>query len=364
MGTLYKLIGSIVLLAAMAACVPSRGPAPAPNTSELPPTATPFVPTATPTPTALPPTATATRIALPTVTGTQAPIARLVSTGKYRLYLACSGTGSPTVVMDSGLGAGSSEWSFIAPKIAARSPHPVSALRAPGAPSADFAEGMRPLTGQDGPDGWGTRVCVYDRANTGRSDHAPTPRTSQDLVDDLHTLLTNAGVAGPYVLVGHSLGGLNARLYASEYPGSVVGMVLVDAAHEDLWDRLLSLLPPPTEGEPPALKAYRSSLNAAQGNEQIDLKLSGAQVRSRRQPFGAMPLIVLSHGKPIAGIPALYSPLVERIWSDMQLDLLNLSTNSKQIIAEQSGHDIPSDQPQLVIDAARELVRVLRGGGP
>ena len=349
MGTLYKLIACIVLLAAVAGCMPSRDAAPAPTATALPSTATPLVPTATPTPTALPPTATATRIALPTITGTQAPIARLVSTGKYRLYLVCSGTGSPTgarplvsraavqesgellptVVMDAGLGAGSSEWSFIAPKIAA-----------------------------------GTRVCVYDRANTGRSDHAPTPRTSQDLVDDLHAILTNASVPGPYVMVGHSLGGLNARLYASEYPGSVVGMVLVDAAHEDLWDRLLSLIPAPTEGEPAALKAYRSSLNAAQGNEQIDLKLSGAQVRASRKPFGAMPLIVLSHGKPIAGIPALYSPLVERIWSDMQLDLLNLSTNSKQIIAEQSGHDIPSDQPQLVIDATREVVRVLRGGGP
>ena len=329
MGTLYKLIVRVVLLAAVAGCMPSRGPALSPAASTLPPTATPFVPTATPTPTALPPTATATRIALPTITGTQAPIARLVSAGKYRLYLVCSGTGSPAVVMDAGLGAGSSEWSFIAPKIAA-----------------------------------GTRVCVYDRANTGRSDHAPTPRTSQDLVDDLHAILTNAGVPGPYVMVGHSLGGLNARLYASDYPGSVVGMVLVDAAHEDLWDRLLSLIPAPTEGEPAALKAYRSSLNAAQGNEQIDLKLSGAQVRALRKPFGAMPLIVLSHGKPIAGIPALYSPLVERIWSDMQLDLLSLSTNSKQVIAEQSGHDIPSDQPQLVIDATREVVRVLRGGGP
>jgi pimeloyl-ACP methyl ester carboxylesterase len=341
MGTLYKLIACIGLLAAVAGCMPSRNVALAPAATMLPPTATPLVPTVTPTrptPTAPPPTATATRIALPTVTGTQAPIARLVSAGKYRLYLACSGIGSPTVVMDSGLGAGSSEWSFIAPKIAAGS--------------------------TSGPDGRATRVCVYDRANTGRSDHAPTPRTSQDVVDDLHAILTNASVAGPYVMVGHSLGGLNIRLFASEYPGSVVGMVLVDAAHEDLWDRLLSLIPPPTDGEPIALKAYRSSLNAPQGNEQMDLKLSGAQVRSHRKPFGAMPLIVLSHGEPIAGIPALYSPLVEGIWSDMQLDLLNLSTNSKQIIAEQSGHDIPSDQPQLVIDATREVVRVLRGGAP
>ena len=361
MGTLQKLFVGMILVGAVAGCglTDSAAPAPTATATRVPVTATSLPSTATPTsttPTATSPAATATRIALPTITGTQAPIARLVSVGKYSLYLSCTGSGFPTVVMDSGLGAGSSEWSFIAPKIA-----------------ANTAGSLPPV---------GTRVCVYDRANTGRSDKASTPRTSQDLVDDLHTLLSNAGVAGPYVLVGHSLGGLNARLFASEYPESVVSMVLVDAAHEDLWNRLLSLIPAASADEPPEFKAYRGSLNAAQGNERIDLKVSGEQVRALRKAalrqaqgtpigqtqgagaqFGAMPLIVLSHGKPIAGIPPLYATIVESIWSDMQLDLLSLSTNSKQIIATQSGHDIPSDQPQLVIDAAREVVRVLRAGG-
>lgn len=339
MGSFTRLIIAIILLAALAGCALSDLAAPSPTAipqataTPLPPTVTPTraAPTAT-SPARSQPVATASRVALPAITGTQAPIARLVSVGKYRLYLACTGTGYPTVVMDSGLGAGSSQWSFIAPKIA------------------------------------GTRVCVYDRANTGRSDHAPTPRTSQDLVDDLHTLLANAGVSGPYVLVGHSLGGLDIRLFAGEYPASVAGMVLVDAAHEDLWNRLLSLIPAPSAGEPPELKVYRTALTSAEGSEQIDLKASGDQVRARRAAaethgpqFGAMPLIVISHGKPIAGVPPLYSPIVESIWSDMQLDLLNLSTNSRQVIAEQSGHDVPADQPQLVIDATREIVRDARG---
>ena len=330
-----KVITAIILLSALAGCGLTEQAAPPPTATLPPPTSTPRPPTATPTsvaPTATPPAATATRVALPTITGTQAPIARLVSVGKYRLYLACSGTGYPAVVMDSGLGAGSTEWSSIAPKIT------------------------------------GTRICVYDRANTGRSDHTPTPRTSQDLVDDLHALLANAGVAGPYVLVGHSLGGLDVRLFAGAYPASVAGMVLVDAAHEDLWNRLLSLIPAPSAGEPPEFKVYRSVLNDAQGVEQIDLKVSGEQVRAQRAAaetrgpqFGAMPLIVISHGKPIAGVPPLYSPIVESIWSDMQLDLLNLSSSSKQVIAAQSGHAIPSEQPQFVIDAAREVVRAVRG---
>jgi len=76
-----------------------------------------------------------------------------------------------------------------------------------------------------------TRVCVYDRAGLGRSDPIPRPRTSQEVVDDLHGLLTNAGVAAPYVLVAHSFGGLNVRLYAGQYPREVAGMVLVDAVN-------------------------------------------------------------------------------------------------------------------------------------
>lgn len=346
-----NLLFTLILLGVLAGCGLSDLAAPAPaataTATPLPATATPLPPTATatrPAPSATPPAPTATRVPLPTITGTQAPIARLVSVGKYRLYLACTGSGYPMVIMDSGLGAGSSEWARIAPLISSAQP-------------------------QTGAASGGTRVCVYDRANTGRSDHAPTPRTSQDLVDDLHALLVNAGVGGPYVLVGHSLGGLDIRLYASEYPASVAGMVLVDAAHEDLWNRLLSLVPTPSAGEAPELKVYRSALAEAQGNEQIDLKQSGDQVRSLRAKqqtagpqFGAMPLLVLSHGKPIAGIPPFYSFIVESIWSEMQLDLLNLSSGSRQIIATQSGHDIPTDQPQLIVDATREVVRLVRGG--
>ena len=130
------------------------------------------------------------------------PPGRLVDVGGYRLHIHClgpEGASGPTVVMDAGIGECSLGWGLVQPEI------------------ARFA-----------------RVCTFDRAGLGWSDPAPTPRTSRQIVSDLHALLTNAGIKPPYVLVGHSFGGLNARLYTSQFPEEVAGMVLVDSAHEDL----------------------------------------------------------------------------------------------------------------------------------
>ena len=274
-------------------------------------------PSATPRPT---PSATATpRTPQPTA----APFAKLVSAGDHKLYMECTGAGGPTVVMDAGLSATSRSWSLVAPQV------------------AKF-----------------TRVCTYDRANLGRSERAPTPRTSQDIVGDLHRLLTNAGVPPPYVLVGHSLGGLNVRLYANEYRDEVVGLVLVDSAHEDEWERFGALLPPPFPGEPPQFQDFRKQLaDPVMGTEHVDIRQSGDQMKAKRQSFGDMPLVVISHGKPDPDVPAIASPIVEQVWGDMQKDLLKWSSRSRQVIATQSDHGIPSEQPQLVIDAIRDEVR-------
>ncbi|MCA1554064.1 MAG: alpha/beta hydrolase [Chloroflexi bacterium] len=283
---------------------------------------------AEPTPT---PTATATSTPRPSPTSrtpqpTPAPISKLVSVGNYKLYIECTGSRGPTVVMDAGLSASGRLWYLVAPKVAAF-----------------------------------TRVCTYDRANTGRSERAPTPRTSQDVVNDLHSLLGNAGVQPPYVLVGHSLGGLNMRLYANEFRSEVVGLVLVDAAHEDEWERFGALLPPEFPGEPLQLKDFRRQFNnPVQGIEKIDLKISGDQLKAKRQSYGDMPLMVISHGKPVADVPAVFSPIVEGVWTDMQKDLLKWSRNSKQIIATESDHGIPTEQPQLIVDAIREEVNAAR----
>src|SRR6266496_3369803 len=125
------------------------------------------------------------------------PPGKLVDIGGYRLHINCTGTGSPTVILDAGLGGTSLDWSKVQPAV------------------ARF-----------------TRVCSYDRAGYGWSDTGPGPRTSQQIVKELHLLLVHAQISGPYLLVGHSLGGLNMRLYAYRYPQEVAGMVLLDSTSE------------------------------------------------------------------------------------------------------------------------------------
>lgn len=124
-----------------------------------------------------------------------ADVGGLFDVGGHRLYLRCTGRGRPTVVMDARLGASSRTWHAVEPTIARSA-----------------------------------RVCVYDRAGVGRSNPAPAPRTSQTVVDELRALLAQAEVPGPYVLVGHSLGGLHKQLLARQDGGrSVAGVVFVDA---------------------------------------------------------------------------------------------------------------------------------------
>src|SRR5215216_3831319 len=140
-------------------------------------------------------------------------LGEMVDVGGYSLHLYCRGeAGAPTVVMDSGLGGTVLDWQLVQPEL---------------------AKSMR--------------VCTFDRAGMGWSDPGPQPRTSQQIVKELHTLLGNAGVQGPYVLVGHSFGGLNMQLYASQYPDEVKGMVLVDSAIADLdmLRPILSSVPSP-----------------------------------------------------------------------------------------------------------------------
>ncbi|MGF1478477.1 MAG: alpha/beta fold hydrolase [Cyanophyceae cyanobacterium] len=137
------------------------------------------------------------------------PPGELVDIGGFLLHLNCIGQGTPKVVMDAGGAAPSITWGLVPSEI------------------AKF-----------------TRVCTYDRAGLGWSDpNLRSPRTSQQSVDELHLLLTKAGINPPYILVGHSLGGVNMRLYASQYPEDVVGLVLVDSSHEnqitsEMWRRI------------------------------------------------------------------------------------------------------------------------------
>ncbi len=246
---------------------------------------------------------------------------QLVDVGGRRLYIKCSGeahTGTPVVVMDAGMGNASDAWSLVQPKV------------------AQFA-----------------RVCSYDRAGMGKSDRAPQAHTSEDIVDDLHSLLSKAGINPQYVLVGHSFGGMNVRLYASKNPNEVAGMVLVDSTHEDETDRMIAVLPPEVK------KRAKPEDMIVRSTEDIDFNRSVAKVRAanwRRD----IPLIVLTRGSATFNpndyaVPSM-APKLEQIRLELQKELVRRSSRGKQIIAEKSGHNIHRDEPELVIDAIRQVI--------
>ena len=277
---------------------------------------------------------------------------RLIDVGGYRLHLSCTGTGrpgSPTVIQEAGYGNTSLAWSKVQPGV------------------ASF-----------------TRVCSYDRAGYGWSDNGPLPRTAGHMVTELHTLLARAAVPGPYVLVGHSYGGLIMQLYTYTYPQQVAGLVLVESVHADqdrspklrqdnvnemkqlspcqalapfgilrllgFWNGLAAEYPATAQ---PAAKAqfYQTRFCQTLSDEEAAWNESLAQVRAARHPLGHLPLVVLTRGIPVSP-----DPQEERDWQALQKDLAGLSSDSLHIIATRSGHQIQLDQPDLVIAAIKQVL--------
>jgi pimeloyl-ACP methyl ester carboxylesterase len=224
------------------------------------------------------------------------------------------------------------------------------------------------------------RVCTYDRAGLEWSDPAPTARTSQQIVNELHALLANAGIEPPYVMVGHSFGGLNVRLYASQFPEEVAGLVLVDACHEDypirdfcpLYIRLGLLTAPfgiprlfagavvsqnpifaGDSKYPSAYKAVATStkyLNAVR-REWSAVDESWNQARSSKKSLGDRPLVVLLATSDYELFPFI---------TKLETELAHRSTEGKLVMVERSGHHIQHDRPETVIDAVREVVEAVR----
>jgi pimeloyl-ACP methyl ester carboxylesterase len=286
---------------------------------------------------------------------------QLVNVGGYKMHINCTGEGSPTVILEAGQGDYSLIWAYVQPEIAKTN-----------------------------------RVCSYDRAGYGWSEPGPYPRTANVEVEELHTLLVNANVQGPYVLVGHSLGGMIVRVYAHNYSDEVGGMILVDSYHEERPIRnpevtklnqdavgglrmfsflnstgIMALAPQsiPNRGLPDDAYAQFQAITATTGyfeafiTEISAVPESAAEARALQMTsFGNMPLIVLSagHGDAIASFSEAENQQLWEAFQVQQSELAGLSSESKQIIAEQSGHDVQLDQPDLVIDAIREIVDALR----
>jgi pimeloyl-ACP methyl ester carboxylesterase len=262
----------------------------------------------------------------------------LVDIGGRSLWFQCVGYGTPTVILEAGGPDNSSTWFKV---------------QSSGDP--------------------GYRVCSYDRANLGLSDAAPMPRTFVDMARDLHTLLVNARIEGPYILVGHSMGGSLVRVFTDLYPEEVVGLVLVESAHPDMGPRLLAGLPQKSLFESNAIRIWRKYLayqSDATGQEKanlegVDFPVSNEQVRTA-QPLGNLPLVVISRSPSNhewSGMPALPMETLSamtRIWQDLQSELVGLSSNSTQMIATHAGHMIPTEEPELVVKAIRNLVSEVR----
>lgn len=286
------------------------------------------------------------------------PPGQMIDVGGYRLHLDCRGQGSPTVLLEAGLNDFSVQWARVQPAV------------------AQF-----------------TRVCAYDRAGLGWSEPSPHPRTSATMVAELHTLLRKAGEPGPYVLVGHSFGGITMRQFARHYPVTVVGLVLVDSAHEAQGTRipalhtafaqlrqqfgvlswlnafgLLALAPNqiPNRGLPPAaLAQYRARLaasayfDAALAESSAFYTAATDEATTKAMRLGDLPLIVLSRGQaaPLPGVTATDNAALERTWRTLQSELAALSTHSQQQIAEASGHEIHLQEPERVVAAIQQLVQ-------
>jgi len=302
------------------------------------------------------------------------PPGQLYDVGEYRLHLYCTGEGSPTVILEAGAASPGLIWTYVQEEIAKS-----------------------------------TRVCSYDRAGFGWSDPASGPLSPQQIASDLQALLQAAEVPGPYIVVGHSAGGVYVRAFTSQYPSEVVGMVLVDSSHEGQNVRF----PPEYQeldkvqntmmafcrvvspfGGMRATRFFDMATTAYNMDPEIGQTFLSTMYRTKfcrataeeikalstslSQPdipgsLGDLPLIVLtaetSEEEMQAQIPAYLQSIVGpevirkvfEVSKEMQKELVGLSSRGRQIMVTDSGHMIQLDQPEVVIDAIREVMEQVRG---
>lgn len=293
----------------------------------------------------------------------------LVDVGGHRLHIHNRGEGSPTVVFESGGASWSLDWHMVQTEV------------------ARF-----------------TATCSYDRAGYGWSDPGPKPRTSEQIVQELHVALNRAGIKEPYILVGASFGGHTVRLFAKHYPDEVVGIVLLDARHEAISSRMpaawrqletagkrmyqflrlasrlgaLNLLgklmgekaaPPIVRQLPPEIRSVYLAVGFQPKYFESNLDELASGVESDKQlsatgSLGAIPLTVIRHGLPdlFARMPSEQARQAEKVWQELQFELSCLSSRSRLLVAAKSGHGIQIDQPEIVVEAIRQIVEVARAG--
>ena len=267
------------------------------------------------------------------------PPGQLVDIGGYRLHLWCTGDGAPAVILDTGLGGSSADWGFVQPDV------------------ARF-----------------TRVCSYDRAGMGYSDPGPSPRTARRIASELAELLVRSGIGGRVVLVGASIAGFDVRVFASDHPERAAGLVLVDASHEDqahevpqmarfvpllstigvlrlfgvsFGQRIESLAPSVRQFA--RATSFRAAGYQTAADEIIHIRQSASEVRSSRRKL-TIPVLVITGGRG-----------ADENWRQLQRDQASLSERGCLMLAQESGHVVSIDQPEVVVDAIRTVVETARG---
>jgi pimeloyl-ACP methyl ester carboxylesterase len=274
--------------------------------------------------------------------------AGLVDIGGRNIYLECHGTGSPTVVLVAGGRSSARYW------------------------TDDLLHADAPRTMVMPAVAESTRVCAYDRPGTyavineeifpSRSDPIAQPRTVSEMVEELHALLQAAGVPGPFVLAGHSYGGLISRLYASTYPDEVIGLILVDAYSEQLedampperWQALVRLNQKLGVDKVVPIPGYGDAETIGYGADNPVMRQAVA-----KSPLRPMPLAVLAHGKPFPvpeGMEGFTADELEGYLLAGNEAQATLVPNGRFSVATESGHDIHQDQPALVTEAIRQVV--------
>lgn len=196
------------------------------------------------------------------------------------------------------------------------------------------------------------RVCTYERAGNGESDPVSGTRTAADAVDDLQFLLETAAIEPPYVLVGFSWGGLISQLYAATYPDEIAGMVLVESNHPLEAEQFeANLTPEQIEEDRAASLDNPESMDPFESFEQ-------AQAAER---LPNVPLVVVTAGEPIEWPPDWDAETFDALRAAQQADLVTFTEQGTQIIAENSGHFVPSEQPGAVIDAIERVLESISG---
>ena len=242
----------------------------------------------------------------------------MIDVGGGKLQLVRSGQGSPTVVFDAGI-VDLRSWTGILPRI------------------AGF-----------------TAAVSYSHAGIGGSEKLPGPRSAQRAAEDLHTLLQRAGIQPPYVLVGHSMGGLFARVFATKYPGEVVGLVLIDGVHER---QVIEF----------------TRLDSAGFTRRRELGLQGLDPGQRAEIDGLAPILTSGNLGMQAKLPdvpmvvltsmlsvASQAPGATKIWRDLQSEIFQSTTHGMHIVTSRSAHQIHQDEPDVVVNAIRWVVDAAR----